>query len=189
MNFFKIADRNVGENFKPLVIAEIGINHGGKLNEAIKIAAAAIKSGAEIIKHQTHIPDDEMSLEALQVKPGNANESIYEVIKNCALSEEDEFELQRFVVGKGAIFISTPFSREAVNRIKKMNLPAVKIGSGECNNLPLIKLILELGKPIILSTGMNSITSIQPAVDLIRKSSLPFALLHCTNLYLSLIHI
>ena len=183
MQEFEIGNRKVGLNYKPLVIAEIGINHGGSLIDAIKIADSAIRSGAEVIKHQTHIPDDEMSIEATKVKPGNADVSIYEVIANASLSESEEFELKNFVESKGVIFLSTPFSREAVKRIEKMNLPAIKIGSGECNNLPLIKLIVELRKPIILSTGMNSISSIKPAVDLIRNSNLPFALMHCTNLY------
>lgn len=183
MNKFKIADRFVGNEFKPLVIAEIGINHSGNLESAKKIALAAIEAGAEMIKHQTHIPDDEMSLEAKLVKPGNADTSIFDVIESCSLSEKDEFELKKYVESYGVIFISTPFSREAVYRIEKMNLPAIKIGSGECNNLPLVKMIVELGKPIILSTGMNSINTIRPAVDVIRNANLPYALLHCTNLY------
>jgi len=183
MNSFKIGARFVGQSHKPLVVAEIGINHGGSLDEAKKIANTAILAGAEVVKHQTHIPEDEMSLEALQIKPGNADVSIYEVISKSALSEADEFALKDFVESKGRFFISTPFSRKAVERIEKMDLPAIKIGSGECNNLPLIKLIVELGKPIILSTGMNSIETIRPSVELIRNANLPFALLHCTNLY------
>ena len=180
---FQIGDRWVGSDFPPLVVAEIGINHGGSIEIALQIAESAIDAGAEVIKHQTHIPWDEMSHEARQVVPGNSNKSIYEIIESCSLDEAEEFELMRFVKSRGAYFISTPFSREAVKRIAKMDLPAIKIGSGECNNLPLVKLVAELGKPIILSTGMNSIGTITPAVEIFRKSKLPFALLHCTNLY------
>ena len=180
---FNIGNRVIGKGSDPLIIAEIGINHGGSLTEAIKLADAAINAGAEVIKHQTHIPEDEMSEEAKHVIPGNSDKSIFEIISECALNEKDEFELMNFVKSKGVLFISTPFSREAVRRIAKMDLPAVKIGSGECNNLPLVKLIVSLGKPIILSTGMNSIETIKPAVEIIRASKLPFALLHCTNLY------
>jgi N-acetylneuraminate synthase len=180
---FNIGKRSVGTEYKPLVVAEIGINHGGSLVEAKKIAHAAISAGAEVIKHQTHIPDDEMSLEAKLIKPGNSDKSIYDVIEDATLSEKDEFELKNFIESKGVIFISTPFSRKAVERIEKMNLPAIKVGSGECNNLPLINLVIELGKPIILSTGMNSIETVKPTVELIRKANLPYALLHCTNLY------
>jgi len=81
---FKIAGRDVGEEFEPLVVAEIGINHNGSLEEAFKLVDAAKEAGAEIIKHQTHIPDAEMSSEARKVIPGNANISIYEVIENCS---------------------------------------------------------------------------------------------------------
>jgi len=183
MNEFKIAGRLIGDNHPPVVIAEIGINHEGSIDLAIALAESAINSGAEIVKHQTHIVEDEMSIEAKSVIPGNADTSIYEIIERCALSENDELKLMKYVQQKGAIFISTPFSRAAANRLARFNVPAFKIGSGECNNYPLVKHIASLGKPIILSTGMNSIESIRPAVNIIRNAKIPFALLHCTNIY------
>ena len=183
MNEFLIGNRMVGDNHPPLVIAEIGINHSGDLTEAIALAEVAISAGAEVIKHQTHIVDDEMSFEAKKIVPPNSNLSIYDIINNCALSEQDEFELMNFVVSRGAIFISTPFSRAAANRLAKFEVPAFKIGSGECNNYPLVRHIAKFGKPIILSTGMNSIESIRPSVEIMRKAKIPFALLHCTNIY------
>ena len=83
---FKIKNRIINKNSDPLIIAEIGINHNGNLDHAISIADSAIKSGAEVIKHQTHIPDEEMSIEAKAI-PGNSQKSIYEIIKSCSLSE------------------------------------------------------------------------------------------------------
>jgi N-acetylneuraminate synthase len=183
VNEFKIADRLVGDNHPPLVIAEIGINHEGSLETAIELADAAINAGAEVVKHQTHIVEDEMSFEAKQTIPGNASVSIYEIIERCALSEQDEYALMKHVQQRGAIFISTPFSRAAANRLAKFDIPAFKIGSGECNNYPLVKHIASFGKPVILSTGMNTINTIRPAVDILRKAKVPFALLHCTNIY------
>ena len=180
---FSILGRKIGIKYPPLVIAEIGINHEGNLDLAIQMADAAINSGAEIIKHQTHIIDDEMSDEAKAVIPGNTTVSIYEVMKRCALNESDEKKLMNYIIQRGAIFISTPFSREAVNRLMKFDIPAYKIGSGECNNYPLVKYIAKAGKPVILSTGMNTIESIRPSVDILRKARIPFALLHCTNVY------
>ncbi len=180
---FKIGNRNVGENFPPVVIAEIGINHGGSLIVAKQMVDAAIKSGAEIIKHQTHIIEDEMSKHAKKIIPGNADISIYEIMKECALSEDDEFQLKEYVENNGAVFLSTPFSRAAAYRLKEFNLPAYKIGSGECNNYPLIELIASFGKPMILSTGMNSIETIKPSVEIMRKAKVSYALLHCTNVY------
>ena len=180
---FRISDRMIGDFFPPIVIAEIGINHEGSLQTAMTMVDAAIAAGAEIIKHQTHIIEDEMSNEAKFVIPGNADESIYEIMKRCALSEEDEYLLMNYVKQRGAIFISSPFSRAAVDRLVKFDIPAFKIGSGECNNYPLVKYIAQFGKPVILSTGMNSIDTVRPSVEILRRAGLPFALLHCTNVY------
>lgn len=183
MNEFEINGLKIGDDHPPIVIAEIGINHNGSLEEAKKIANLAIESGAHIVKHQTHIVEDEMSNEARSVIPGNADISIYQIMEDCALSEEEEFELMKFVQDKGAIFISTPFSRAAAERLKKFNVPAYKIGSGECNNYPLVRHIASFGKPIILSTGMNTIDSVKKSVDIMEDAGIAYALLHTTNIY------
>jgi N-acetylneuraminate synthase len=183
MNSFYIGNRKVGPNEAPLVIAELGINHEGSLKTAFQIVDAAAEAGAEIIKHQTHIVEDEMSAVAKNVIPGNADVSIYEIMERCALNEADEIALKKYVEDKGMIFISTPFSRAAAERLKKMDIPAYKIGSGECNNYPLLEHVASFGKPIILSTGMNTIESIRKAVAIIEKHKVPYALLHCTNVY------
>jgi N-acetylneuraminate synthase len=175
---FKLTDNN-----PPIVIAEIGINHEGSLETAIQMADAAIDAGALFIKHQTHIPDAEMSLEAKNAIPGNADVSIYEVISRCTLIEADERELMEHVTNRGAIFFSTPFSKEAADRLRSWNVPLFKIGSGECNNYPLVEYIAAMGKPVILSTGMNTIMSIKTSVEILRSAKVPYALLHTTNLY------
>lgn len=180
---FQIDTRSVGPDFPPLVVAEIGINHNGDLEQAKKLVDSASAAGAEVIKHQTHIPDAEMSLEARKVIPGNADISIYDVIKNCSLSLEDERELANYVRAKGVIYMSTPFSFEALDFLETIDVPAYKIGSGECNNYPLVEAIASRKKPVIMSTGMNSIQSIAPSVEIFRKYKTPYALMHCTNLY------
>jgi len=106
--FFQISDRKIGHDFEPVVIAEIGINHEGSLTVAKQMVDAAKDAGVEIIKHQTHIVDDEMSSAAKNTIPGNAKVSIYEIMKRCALNEEDEYSLMKYVESKGMIFISTP---------------------------------------------------------------------------------
>jgi len=178
-----IKGRKIGYDYDPVVIAEIGINHQGSLSVAKMMVDAAIASGAEIIKHQTHVVSDEMSSLAKKTIPGNTDKSIYEVMSECALNEEDERELMDYTESKGAIFISTPFSRAAVERLERFNVSAYKIGSGECNNYPLLDFIARLGKPVILSTGMNNLESVKKAVNIFRKHKTPFALLHTTNLY------
>jgi N-acetylneuraminate synthase len=183
LNFIKIGTRKIGPTFQPLVIFELGINHNGSLKLAKKIVDAAIGAGAEIIKHQTHIADDEMSLEAKKIIPINANKNIYDLIQECSLNESEELQLKKYVEKKGAIFLSTPFSRKAVDRLVKFKVKAFKIGSGECNNYPLVDYIASFGKPIIISTGMNNISSINKAIEILKKKKVQYAILHATNLY------
>tara|TARA_B100000575_G_C23143700_1_gene666767 strand:- start:4841 stop:5869 length:1029 start_codon:yes stop_codon:yes gene_type:complete len=179
----KILNREIGSDHNPLVIAEIGINHNGDLKVAKEMINSAKRAGVEMIKHQTHIVDDEMSPEAKKVIPGNSTKSIYQIMDECSLDFDDELELKNYVESKNMIFISTPFSRAAVDRLVEFNVPAFKIGSGECNNYPLIEYICKFNKPIILSTGMNSIESVKKSVEIIKSHKIDFALLHTTNLY------
>jgi len=187
--YITIAGRKIGLDYPPLVIAEIGINHEGSLQVAKEMVDAAHRAGVEVVKHQTHIVEDEMSGAAKKVIPGNSDVSIYEIMERCALNETDELELKNYVESKGMIFISTPFSRAAANRLRKFDIPAYKIGSGECNNYPLLEHIASFGKPVILSTGMNTIESIRKAVAIFDKNNVPVALLHTTNLYPTPIHL
>ena len=183
MNEINISGRKIGLDYDPLVIAEIGINHGGDIKEAFKLVDAAYTAGAEVVKHQTHVVDDEMSGSAKKVIPGNTENSIYEIIAECALNEDDEVKLKDYIESKGMIFISTPFSRAAADRLERMGVSAYKIGSGECNNYPLLKHVASFGKPIILSTGMNNIKSVAKAVKIFEDFKIQYALLHTTNLY------
>jgi len=182
-NEINISGRKIGLNHPPLVIVEIGINHEGILKNAFKMVDAAYSSGAEIIKHQTHVVEDEMSGDSKKVIPGNADVSIYEIMERCSLNEDEEIKLQEYVESKGMIFISTPFSRAAADRLERMGVCAYKIGSGECNNYPLIEHIAKFGKPMIISTGMNNINSIRKTVNILQEQSVSYALLHTTNLY------
>ena len=180
---FEIGDIRVGAGAEPLVIPEMGINHEGSLETAKLIADAAARAGARILKHQTHVVEDEMSHAAKKVVPGNTDVSIYEVMERCALSEEEEWELKQYVEGKGMVFLSTPFSRAAADRLERFGVLAYKIGSGELNNYPLIRHIASFGKPMIVSTGMNGIPAIRKAVDILEEAKVPYALMHTTNLY------
>ena len=180
---FEIGDIRVGAGAEPLVIPEMGINHEGSLETAKLIVDAAARAGARLIKHQTHVVEDEMSHAAKKVIPGNTDVSIYEVMERCALSEEEEWELKQYVEGKGMVFLSTPFSRAAADRLERFGVLAYKIGSGELNNYPLIRHIASFGKPMIVSTGMNDIPAIRKAVDILEEAKVPYALMHTTNLY------
>tara|TARA_B100002003_G_scaffold181134_1_gene169183 strand:- start:66 stop:1115 length:1050 start_codon:yes stop_codon:yes gene_type:complete len=181
--FIKIDNIKIGENFEPLIIPEIGINHNGDLNTAFKMVDAAKRAGAKIIKHQTHIPDDEMSEEAKKIKPGNSKKNIYNIIEDCSLSFEKEYKLTQYCKKKKIIFISTPFSFKAVDRLVKFNVPIFKIGSGEIFNFPLLDYISKFKKKLIISSGMASIEQLKNTVSFLKKRNVDFAILHTTNLY------
>lgn len=183
MNEIDICGRKIGRAYPPLVIAEIGINHEGDFNKALKMIDDAANSDCECVKFQSHIVEDEMSESAKYVIPGNAKESIWNIVERCSFTEKQEIELKRYVESKGMIYLNTPFSRAAAKRLEKMDVPAYKIGSGECNNYPLIKLIAAYHKPIILSTGMNDLSSIKSAVEILRAENIRFSLMHCVSIY------
>lgn len=173
----------IGTGEIPLVIPEIGINHEGSLMAAKEMALSAHRAGARLIKHQTHICSDEMSGAARSLVPGNSDVSIYDIMERCALNEEDELEFKAYVESLGMLFLSTPFSRAAAERLEKFGVHGYKIGSGEMNNYPLIEHIAEYGKPMIVSTGMNDLRSIEKCILILEKYSVPYALMHTTNLY------
>ncbi len=176
-----IQNRAIGPDHAPFVIAEIGINHEGSYQKAVQMVDDAAAAGCECVKFQSHVIEDEMIPN--DVVPGNADVSIWDIMERCALTEAEEIELKDYVEAKGMIYLCTPFSRAAAVRLEKMGVSAYKIGSGECNNYPLIRHIAAYGKPVILSTGMNDLDSITPAVEILRAAGTPFALLHCTSMY------
>ena len=178
-----ISNRKIGLDHPPFVIVEIGINHNGDMDKAIQMIMDACNQGAECVKFQCYILEDEMSRHARDVIPGNANVSIYEIMEKSTFTLEQTKHLKNLTESLGMIYMSTPFSRAAADRLEDLGVPAYKIGSGECNNYPLIEHIAKFGKPIILSTGMNSIESIRPAVEIFRKYKTPYSLLHCTSMY------
>lgn len=182
MQKFKLGNIEIGGE-EILVVPEMGINHNGDLTIAKAMVDAAQRAGAKIIKHQTHIVEDEMSHEAKRIIPGNAEISIYEIMEQCALDKSEEKELMEYVGSKGMVYLSTPFSRAAADRLEEMGVPGYKIGSGELNNYPLLEHVAEFKKPMIVSTGMNGIETISKAVNILERHGVPYALMHTTNRY------
>jgi sialic acid synthase SpsE len=178
---FRIRTRAIGPMHRPFVIAEIGINHEGSFERAVEMIDAAAASGAECVKFQSHVIEDEMIPN--DVVPGNATETIWEIMKRCAFSEGQERELKAYTESRGMIYLCTPFSRAAADRLERLGVDAYKIGSGECNNYPLVEHIAQFGKPVIVSTGMNDLASIGKTVAILRRHRVPYALLHCTSIY------
>src|SRR3972149_5807266 len=152
MQEFSIEGRKVGKEYPPLVIMEVGISHEGDINKALQLVDApaftaastnkalqlvdaAVKAGAELIKFQCHITEAEMI--PTDMTPGDiSTERLWDIIKRCELTEQEERRVQDYCKEKNIIYLSTPFSREAADRLDDMGVKAFKIGSGECNNLP-----------------------------------------------------
>ena len=169
MNNIVIGDRIIGIDYPPLVIAEIGINHEGDYSKLVRMVDDAYDVGCECIKIQTHIVDDEMI--SNDITPDHCDESIYEIMQRCALTAKEEENIKEYIETKGMLFMSTPFSRAAADRLKSLGVKIYKIGSGECNNYPLIEHIASFGKPIMLLTEYLTSKSLR-----IFKSSTIFSL-------------
>ena len=182
MNQIKIKNRIISSNHFPFVIAEAGINHNGSLKIAKKLVDMAKKAGADCFKIQTHITEEEMI--KTNIRPGNiSKKSLWDIIKKSELTENDEFEISQYCKKKKLIFLSTPFSIPAIDRLEKINIPAYKIGSGELTNIPFLNHIAKTRKPVILSTGMSNMDEIKKSVKLFQKLKIPIAILQTTSQY------
>ena len=182
MSEIMIGNRRIGDEHPPFVIAEVGINHEGELAKAKQMAQAAAAAGADCVKFQCHIT--EMEMIPSDITPGKiTTERLWDLMKRCELTEKEEREVMAYCESLGIIYLCTPFSREASDRLEDMGVSAFKIGSGECNNLPLIEHVARKGKPMIVSTGMNDLESVRRTVNLIQKYDVPLLINHCTSLY------
>jgi N-acetylneuraminate synthase len=179
---FQLGRRTIGSEEPPFVIPEVGINHEGDVRKALQMVDAAAQAGAECVKFQCHITEAEMI--PTDMKPGKISEErLWDIIKRCELTEAEERRVKAYCQEKGLIYLCTPFSREAADRLETLDVAGFKIGSGECNNLPLLRHIARKGRPIILSTGMNDLASVARSIRVIQEEKCPLMLMHCTSAY------
>lgn len=177
----KIGKRLVGPSFAPYVIAEAAINHEGDMEIAKKMVYMAHALGADAIKFQIHVLENEMLREA----PRSANfaEPLYDTLERTNLSLDEHRELKKLCETLGIQYLCTPFSRNGADLLEKIGIDAYKIGSGELTNLPLIEHIAAKGKPMIISTGMCTIDEVRETVELVKSIGTPFMLTHCISGY------
>lgn len=179
----KIGNRFIGPNYKPLIIAEVGLNHEGDIEKAKRMIKDAAAQGCECIKFQCHVKEEMVAEEAKKVNLGGSDITLNDVVEKFSFREGQEKALKRLTEESGMLYLSSPSSREAVDRLERLKVKAYKIDSGDCNNYPLVEYIAKKKKPVILSSGMNDIKSIKPAVEILRSYSVPFVILHCTSIY------
>ncbi|QCX32364.1 N-acetylneuraminate synthase [Caloramator sp. E03] len=172
---------------KCFVIAEAGVNHNGSLEIAKKLIDVAKEAGADAVKFQTFKAENLVTKDApkanYQVNTTGRGTQ-YEMLKKFELSFEDHVILKKYAEEKELIFISTPFDFESVDLLEKLSLDLYKISSGDLTNIPLLRYIAKLNKPMIISTGMANLAEVECAVNSIKQEGNDkIILLHCTSNY------
>lgn len=177
----QLGDRVIGSDEPPLVVAEAAVNHQGDISVARHMVHVAHAMGADAIKFQMHVLDDEMLRDTPQ--SDNFDKPLYETLDETNLSLEEHEELMALCRDLGILYLCTPFSRAATDILDDLGIVAYKVGSGELTNLPLQAHIAGKGRPMIVSTGMASISEVKETVDLVQRAGTPLMITHCVSAY------
>lgn len=171
------------------IIAEAGVNHNGSLETAKRLVDAAVQAGADCVKFQTYITEEDTSVFAAQAdyqkqNTGDGGQSQYEMLKKLELGYEEFRELKRYCGEKGILFLSSPFELRSVAFLEEIGIPFWKIASSEVTNYPFLKKIAQTGKPIVMSTGMCTLQEIRQAVNVLEScGEREIVLLQCNTEY------
>ena len=186
MNSIKLNNILIGDGNPCVVIPEGCSNHMGSLDKAKEMAYKAKEAGAEIIKWQMHLPEEEMvkeeAIKASKKSPVKWG-SIWDFYKKFALSVEDHYKLKEYCNQIGIQYFCTPFSLKAAQILNDMGVYGFKIGSGETEDLLMLEEITKFKKPLIVSTGMSDFFDIDATANVLKDNGTPFALAHCVSIY------
>ena len=180
MNYFNLDNKKFSEN-NILIIAEACDNHFGSIDKAKRMIELAKKAGADVIKFQHHLPDEEMLPDV--PKSDNFNESLYDFLKKNALKLDDHKILKDYCQNVGITYLCTPFSYKAAKELMELNVCGFKIGSGELSDHPTIKKISEFKKPMLLSTGMSTEDEIMETYSILLNKNIEFGFMNCLSEY------
>jgi len=173
--------------FKTYIIAEAGINHNGSLDMAKKLVDAAAAAGADAVKFQTFKTENMVTKYAKKAKYQESTTGVgsqFQMLKKLELSFQDHKTLHEYCKKQSIAFLSTPFDKESVDLLEKLNITLYKISSGDLTNLPLLDYIARLKKPMVVSTGMGSLGEVEKAINTIEQAgNFDITLLHCTSNY------
>ena len=178
----------VMERMKTYIIAEAGVNHNGNLETALKLCDAAKSAGANAVKFQTWITEKVITKNVRQAdyqinNTGN-QESQFDMLKKLELPFEDFKEIKAYCDKIGIDFASTADEPDSLDFLLSLDVPFIKIGSGDIGNIPFLRYIGKKSKPIILSTGMSNIEDIEISINALQKyNKSEISLLHCTTSY------
>lgn len=184
---FAIAGRAIGESTAPFVIAEAGVNHNGEASLAMGLVDAAADAGADAVKFQTFDAGSLATAGAeratYQRVEGEAGSQL-EMLRALQLDHGDWQRLRARADERGIMFLSTPFDEASVELLATLEVPAYKIGSGDLTNAMLLRQVAARRRPVILSTGMGTLSDVAAALaELDRSGADGVALLHCTSAY------
>jgi sialic acid synthase SpsE len=177
-----IDGREIGADAACFIIAEACDNHLGSLEVAKEMVRQAKACGADAIKFQHHLPDEEMLRDGVPMS-GNFNIPLYDFLQLYALKLDHHYELKQYCAELGITYLCTPFSRKAAEELNQLGVSAFKIGSGELTDLPTLKVIASFGKPVILSTGMAEWDEIDETVKTLRPINDQLVLMNCVSEY------
>lgn len=171
----KLGKYQIGSKKPVFIVAEAGINHNGDINIAKKMIKSAAKCGANAVKFQT-IVTEELFSEVL-------NPEVIDFAEKVSFNKKQHIELMKHAKKYDVEFFSTPVGKKSTQILKDIDVNTIKIASGEITNHEMIKIIAKMKKPMIVSTGMTTISEITNVVEIIRKENCPFILLHCNASY------
>jgi N,N'-diacetyllegionaminate synthase len=167
-----------------LIVGEVGLSHDGSLGLAHAFIDEVARGGADAVKFQTHLATAESTpAEPFRVKFSRQDATRYEYWQRIEFSEAQWKGLGDHARDKGLVFLSSPFSCEAVELLTRVGMTMWKVPSGEVSNWPMLNAMIATGRPILLSSGMSDITELDKAVDRIRRAGLPLAVMQCTTAY------
>lgn len=184
---FKIGDTLVGEGCAPFIIAEAGINHNGDIAIAKKMITIAAESGADAVKFQTFRTEDfltDKSIEYTYTSQGKeVTESMFDMFKRTEFTEDEWREIKAFCDEQGIAFLSTPVSERDLNLLESLGVGAVKVGSDDFTNIPLIMNYAKHGLPMLVSCGMGDGNEMEEVVSAVLPINSNLCLLLCTSQY------
>jgi len=184
MQSFEIDGRSVGGTAPCFIIGEIGQNHDGSLGTAHAYVDAIADAGADAVKLQTHIAASESTpAEPWRVKFSPQDETRYDYWQRMEFTEPQWAELKRHTEERGLVFLSSPFSVDALDLLNRIGMGAWKVASGEVNNTILITAMAETGLPVLISSGMSPVAELDAAVELVRGKGAPVGVFQCTSDY------
>ena len=167
-----------------LIIGEVGLAHDGSLGYAHAFIDEVARAGADAVKFQTHIAAAESTAaEPFRVKFSPQDATRYDYWTRMEFTEAEWQGLANHARDHGLTFLSSPFSREAVELLTRVGMPLWKIASGEVGNVPLLDVMIATGRPILLSSGMSDLAELDKAVERVRRARLPLAVMQCTTAY------